>query len=499
MSENGTTQQGLITMADLLQVQQLVERWGLRHGVSFQGARDTYATLGYERKLTYRHYYERYKRGGIAKTIITAFSEDTWRLPPLIKEVDKADELTASPFEEAWEALVLRLNLWHMLERVDRLARLGHYAVLVLGLRGQPKWNTAASRVRTPEDLVYVQAFSEEHALLLELVSEDTAEFGKPWLYQIDFNRQQADLSLSQSLLMTRPTLRGQYGQHVTVHASRVIHVAENGLEDDLIGDPALQAVWNYLDDLDKLAGGTAEMVWLDAKQRIVAALRDGARMSDEDAAAFDDRVQQLFHGLRNVLEVQGMDIHQLKGNVPDASNNINKIIELIAGTIRMPKRRLLGSERGELASSEDEGNWLVNTIGGRQKKHAEPMILRQFIDRCIKYNILPAPRTGYDIEWPPLLTETELEKANTAKGWAEAIAKQAGPARSPNEVLPDSIFRTDIMGFGPEQEERIQDELGKEEAERLRMQPPLLPVPRQSMETDDETETDDTDTDEAA
>ncbi|BAQ70866.1 hypothetical protein NHU_03740 [Rhodovulum sulfidophilum] len=39
-----------------------------------------------------------------------------------------------------------------------------------------------------------------------------------------------------------------------------MIHIAERALEDESIGTPRLERVWNRLMDLDKLLGGSAEM-----------------------------------------------------------------------------------------------------------------------------------------------------------------------------------------------------------------------------------------------
>ena len=473
---------GTMTTAEALQVYtQLVHRLSLRHGMTFQGARDMYATLGYPDEITYQDYYARYKRGGIAKTIIDAFVDDTWRKTPLLRDVDKPDETAATPFEETWEHLAKRLGLWRVIRRLDLQARLGQFAVLVLGLRGQTDWSRQATPVRNADDLLYIQAFSEEHCEIMDLVTEDDASlFGTPRLYSIDFSRSQGALLLPPAL--TRPTLTGQYGQRVLVHASRCIHVAEGAIEDDVIGTPALEAVWNLLNDLDKLVGGTSEMVWKDAKRRLVAELREGAVLSPDDAELFSERIQQFMHQMMDVLQVQNIDVRQLDGRVPDVSNNVNTVVDQILGTIRMPKRRLIGSERGELASNQDEGNWLVNTIGGRQTNYGEEIVLNPLVDTLVELRILPPAVGDYAWDWPPLLTESEQEKAETALAWTKTIATFAGPGSSPQEVMPTEIWLSDVLGWEPEQVENIMDLLGEQEAVRQR----ALPAPAAD-EDDDE------------
>ena len=432
-----------------------------RAGITFGTKRDLYETLGYRRDLRYEDYYERYLRGGLAARIVNAFPSATWRLPPFIREVGKTDERATSPFEAAWQTLITRLRLWHHFERVDRLASLGHYAVLVLGLRGQTSWTATAQPVRGPDDLLYLQAFSEDHAAIVSLVNVDTSPlFGRPALYRIDFSRR-----LTQSLLYDpnlSPGLQAQYGSPVHVHASRAIHIAENGLEDDIIGTPRLRAVWNYFDDLEKTVGGMGEMFWQDAKRRLVLALAADAQMTEDNIAAMDTRVEEFMHELRNVLKVQGIEVTQLEGNIPDASAIIDKQIDLIAGTVGMPKRLLLGSERGELASTQDERNWLQGTIRDRQAHFAEPLCLRPFIDTCIALRVLPAPQDGYVIEWPSLLALTEKERAEIALTWARAIKEYAGTMTAPEDVLPLEMFLGDIMEFAPEQVARIMELLSE-------------------------------------
>ena len=93
---------------------------------------------------------------------------------------------------------------------------------------------------------------------------------------------------------------------------------------------------------------------------------------------------------MMDVLQVQNIDVRQLEGRVPDVSQNVATVIDQICATIRMPKRRLLGSERGELASNEDEGNWLVNTIGGRQTNYGEEIVLNPLVATLVALRILP-------------------------------------------------------------------------------------------------------------
>ena len=68
--------------------------------------------------------------------------------------------------------------------------------------------------------------------------------------------------------------------------------------------------------------------------------------------------------------------------------------MKLISAASGIPLRIMTGSERGELASTQDDGNW-ASRIEERQLHFAEPMILRPLIDRLIELRALPEPSDG--------------------------------------------------------------------------------------------------------
>lgn len=448
------TMQALSVATGLLS--QLTSTW--TPGLTFGGDRDIYTVLGYKVDLTYRDYRDRYARGGIAARLINAFPAATWREAPELAERNKPDDTLASDFELAWQGLVDRLHLYRTLERTDRLASIGNYAGLVLGLRGQTDFSEPAQPVSGPDDLLYLSAYSQEHVRISELVAEnDSPLFGQPKTYQIDFSRRNSSTLLEGERL--RPSMPGQRGQ-TRVHASRVIHLAENGLEDDIIGTPRLRPVWNYLDDLDKLIGGTAEMVWQDAPRRFALLLDKEADLDDDSRVAMKEQVDRFVHNAQRFMRLQGMNVEQFEGHVPDASGNIDKTLQVLAGAAGIPVRMLLGSERGELASSQDESNW-AQTIAGRQHTHAGPF-LRRLVDRCIGLRALPQPAGGYDLWWPPLVAPTELERSTIALNWTRAIATFAGQLIAPEEVFPLEVFLRDIMDRTPEEVQRILRDLGR-------------------------------------
>ena len=86
--------------------------------------------------------------GGIAKRIVRAYPEVTWRQPPVITEEDQ-DPTAETPFTTAWQQLAKRLQVFATLKRLDVLANLGKYAILLIGLRGQSNLAEPARPVRS--------------------------------------------------------------------------------------------------------------------------------------------------------------------------------------------------------------------------------------------------------------------------------------------------------------------------------------------------------------
>jgi hypothetical protein len=122
----------------------------------------------------------------------------------------------------------------------------------------------------------------------------------------------------------------------------------------------------------------------------------------------------------------------------------MNVQIDLIAAATRIPKRILMGSERGELASGQDEVNWMKH-ISGRQNGHCELVILRPFIDRLIEIGILPKPTDAYTCEWPDMLAPSDKEKVEIGAIRAKAL-KDYNDSPGAEDLLPPTMMYSKIL-----------------------------------------------------
>jgi hypothetical protein len=408
-------------------------------GMSFQGNRDLYREMGYPKILKFGNLVQRYYRQDIARAIIDAPVRACWRRKPDVSDPG----LDESPFDEAWENLVKRAKVYHYMSRVDRLSSIGKYAVMYLGLN-----DSAAKQpdqpVETATELMFLSCYSEQNAQIETYETDRNNErYGQPKFYT----------------LLPRA---GQSDDNVRVHHSRIIHVAEDLLESEIDGIPRLESVYNLLQNLELVVASSAEMFWRggfpglafkkDPEANIIGGISD-----DKLQVAIDDYVNKF----KRYLQITGLSVQELAQQVADPSGHIDKYVDLIAGATRIPKRILLGTERGELASSQDEENW-ANRISERQEEHCEAMILRPFVDRMIELTILPAPNEDYAVKWPTSQAQTEKEKADTQKVRAETLALYMGTPGL-EDIIPPSIFLRMFTHLTEDQIKEIESVIGRQ------------------------------------
>ena len=395
-----------------------------RMGKSFGTSRDIYEALGYTKTPTFDDYWARYERQDIAKRIVCAPVSATWREKPEVTE----NKETETAFEKEWKLMVKELNVFHYLSRVDRISGIGEYGALVLGFDDGAD---LIDPLESAKELLFLQPYSQNNADISTWVKDTTdPRFGLPETYKIDFST--ADKSGLQSQ---------------EVHHSRIIHVAEGLFENDVYGEPRLRAVLNRLQDLDLVSGGSAEMFWRGAFPGY--GFKNDADSTIEGQALIDlqDEIEEYMHGLKRYIRLQNISVEDLTQQVASPEKHADLLVSLISSATSIPKRLLLGSERGELASTQDKENW-SDRIDERRRDHAEPIILRPFIDKCVEYKILPAPGDdGYEISWPEIYSPTDAEQAEVAERRTQTLAAYVN-AMGADLVVPPEMFLKKFMGF---------------------------------------------------
>lgn len=402
-------------------------RLARKAGLQFGGNRDIYTVAGYvqEGMVAFDHYWSLYKRDSLAGRIVDMPAKTTWRTPPAVIEEEKPK---GTDFTEAFEALAKQVRLWHYLERTDRLAGIGRYAVLLIGASGEDKLRTELTKLGGPEDVIYLAPYSEGNAEIGEWEKDPSSpRFLLPKTYKIRLSG--ADVvGVKQS-----PGTRTE-----VVHWSRVIHVAENLLEDETFGRPRLERALNRLFDLDKVAASTGEAYWQSVVRILQATIDKDVQFSDEvtQLADLDEKLGEMIHDLRRQFTGRGVELGWLDTQTPNVSQVAEFYFSLLAGAAETPKRILFGSELGELASTTDQATYF-GRINERQEQFAEPAMLRAFINRMIELEVLPPPDTGeYKVIWPVLFEEPEKEKAEANLRRAQAASALVGVGGDPLSIV---------------------------------------------------------------
>jgi len=397
--------------------------------------RDLYEALGYPETtgIQLKDYLARYARQDIAKAIIDRPVKATWSGGVRLTESEKTEE---TAFEKAWKDLERKHSLCSKFLRVDKLTGLGEYGVLLLGLSDVSNKDGLSKPVLTSSngkkrELLYVKPLSQSSAEI-ETWDDDPSSprYGYPVLYKVT---------------IVEPSTNTE--RQLQVHYTRMVHIADDLEESEIKGTPRLLAVWNRLMDLEKIMGGSAEMFWRGARPGYAATTDPDAQFNDDDLDELEDQLDEYEHKLRRFLILESMKITPLAMQVADPTAHVDTQIQAISAITGIPKRILTGSERGELASTEDRSAWL-ESIKTRRNMFAEPQIVRAFADMMIAYGILPDPITGdYGLKWEDPFAPSEEEKARIGEVRARALSYYANAIGARDIVTEEAFFKF-FMGF---------------------------------------------------
>jgi hypothetical protein len=399
-------------------------------GSAFGGKRNWNDALGYppSNVLKPSDYRERYDRDSMAGRVVDAFPDATWRgTGGEILENEDPENITT--FEQAWMDLAKRLHVWSYFRRADVLAGLGRFAVVLIGAPGD--LGSPLTRV-SADNIAFLSTFGEEDVDVKTWETDaNNARFGFPLTYA--FKRLTGDSKQVAKV----------------VHWTRIIHVADGLLDDNVYGAPRLKRVWNDLDDLMKVKGGGSEAFWLRANQGIQFDIDKDLKPSPEDKEAMKTEIDEYVHNIRRILRTRGVTANTLGSDVADFSNNYNCVISNISAGCKVPQRILIGSERGELASTQDRDNW-TERVQDRRDDYAGPLVVRQMVDRFIEIGALPKPEQ-YDVHWPAVNDLTDEQKVDIASKYADINQKAGETVVTANEIRDwalgkDPIDPEDLM-----------------------------------------------------
>lgn len=421
-------------------------------GIQYDGKRDLYEALGYPKQITFEQYWSQYSRQDIAGAIINRPVQDTWKGDFSVFNPDDKNEALRKQFKELYK----KLQLKDKFIRLDKLSSLGQYGVLLLGFNDVTP-ELILRRGRTEQkvigysdpvnksaalQLIYTMPYAENAVIISEWEKDNTSpRYGLPKMYDIMTSNQD-----------------GTTGNTIKVHYSRVLHVTGERLNSEVYGMPSLQRVFNRLMDIEKLVGGSAEMFWRGARPGYAGEVDKEFTMSAEAKENIQTQIEEYEHNLRRILINKGVKLESLQQQIADPANHLDIQIQMISAMTGIPKRILMGSELGELASSQDRSSW-INYVNTRRQELAQPQIIEPFINLMMEYGILPMQQ--YEIDWKELAGMTDAERAALMQTRVTTLKTYADSMNAIN-IIPEKIFLRTMLGLNDDEIAEIETELAE-------------------------------------
>lgn len=459
------------TMAKEIVSNALSTRAELIHHIIDGGGKNLNKDCGYPESISAQNYSSLYDREGIAARVVEVWPKESWAQAPLIYETEDPSQKTA--FELAWDELVETKHPLAVLQRADILSGIGRFGIILIGIDDGKEMDEpvegldeTGNRIGTQEEqsrkLLFLRAFQESVVQIDTLEQDFTSpRFGLPLMYAITFND-------------------GKNSFSKRVHWHRVVHLADRREMSDVYGIPRMQRNYNRLLDVRKILGGSGEMFWKGGFPGYSFEVNPGMDSTVElDTSSLRSEMENYMSGLQRYLALEGVTAKSLAPQVADPKSHLDCQLAAIALAEGIPQRILFGSERGELASSQDARAW-QGRLKERQEGYLTPFVIRPFVDRLIALGVLPTPEEGYIVFWPDLGTQTAQEKAEVVRTWADAMAKYV--TGDVSQVIPIDAFLS-VFG-GIEQDEidmiieslkdsiKMEEEFGKELNSKTKKEP---------------------------
>jgi hypothetical protein len=266
---------------------------------------------------------------------------------------------------------------------------------------------------RPTKKLNFIRVFPEYLVQVVQYEADvRNPRFGMPVMYLITLNdHRQPHTGVGLPLATVR------------VHWHRVVHLCDNRTTSEIFGVPRARPCINNILSLQKVYGASGEGYWKSGLPTV--SFETNPQLGGDvevNQGALRDMVENVQNGLQKIFALTGMSAKTLPPSLVDPTPHITIQIQAICIYLECPMRVFMGSERGELASSQDDAAW-NDRLRHRQQSHITPRVIGPFVDRLINIGILPEPEDGYIIEWPGLDAQTDSEKATILLTRTQAYA----------------------------------------------------------------------------
>lgn len=295
-------------------------------------------------------------------------------------------------------------------------------------------------KVETKRKITYLRVFDQSMVRITAWENDETSpRYGMPKEYSVSFNNvDQGGINLA---VNTR-----------TVHWTRIIHVADNLGSSEWVGTPRMLQPFNPLCNLRKIYGASGEGFWKSSFYGVSIEKEPQTSVAEIDIEAVREQIYDYQNSLQRYLALAGMTAKILAPSVVDPTPHLNAHIEAICILMGVPVRIFKGSERGELASSQDAAAW-IDRLKDRQRMYLTPRLIVPFINRLIALGVLPVPKK-FSVIWPDLASMSDEEQARVAGLIIDVMVKymQAGL----QALMTPIDFLTRILHYNLDEAESI-------------------------------------------
>lgn len=471
--------------------------------------RDIDDECGFPKVIRPEDYQDLYDREAIAARVVEVMPNECWQVTPNVYEDESEDVNT--PFEQDYKELCRSLYgernyyedgdgslIYTHLHNLSVLSGIGQYAVMLYGFDDGlpldqpvegieevgslqrdttyepksgmyslnafdepdefPAYSLTTNAVKAKgRKLLYLREYSQVKAQIVQFeANRKSPRFGQPVMYHIMF-----DETDNVTDAIGVPT----HGENV--HWTRILHVPADGAHNTSTwcGTSRLKPVFNDLLSERKIAGGSPEGFWKMCFTALIFETLPALGASPKiDRTALKETIENFQNGLQKFMLATGVSAKSITPSVTDPTPHHNLVLERICIKGGYPVRVFKGSERGELASSQDDAAW-NDRVMQKQKRRETPHIIVPFVNRLILAGVLREPKQIF-VDWPDITSMSAAEKATVAGSRQTAIGTYVDKGIN---VMSPMDFWTREMGYSHEEAEAIIEsaEAMKEEADK--------------------------------
>lgn len=378
-------------------------------GGGYDGAdtlHNIYCDYGYPAQLDFSHFWNMWRRFGVAGRAISAFPDQTWLDTPTVESKNAA-------FTRDLDALNETHGVWRRLKGLDVRQRVGRYAGMFMRVRDSKKPNEPIEgKLGGTAALVDMLPLFESQLRVVDTQDDPEADdFGQPTMYEfvggVEGDRNERTVATT-----------------FQIHPSRIVIAAEGADNGSIYGIPVLENVFNDLMDLRKTLGGGAEGFYKNAAQSIVFNLKDGASAKGNAKLLekFNDNYDDFARNRsRRSMWTPGMEANTLDSTLISPKDFADVSLMAIAAGVGTPSSVLIGNQTGVLAGEQDTKAWLAS-VQARRLDFGTDMA-KALIDWFIRWGILPSAE--YTIEWEDAQAPSSEVKLGNADKMADINKKQ--------------------------------------------------------------------------